>query len=63
MCHYCGSIFEIEWKVIFEIQEMTHGYVGFEYGDYHVICPSCGEAVASDDPHLELEIKDGDLPF
>ena len=28
-CKHCDYTFEIEWETILEIQECTHGYVGY----------------------------------
>ena len=66
LCQHCGLTFEVEWKEIFEIQELTHGYVGYEFGDYSVICPGCGKVVVDDedgDTYSKLEIQDEKLPF
>ena len=34
---------------IFELQEMTHGYVGYDNNDVYIACPKCGEIVNVDD--------------
>lgn len=73
-CKACDYKFEIDWETIFEIQEMTHGYVGYHLNDVFINCPKCDEIISedsNDDPLLEtnnekqskISIDDDDLPF
>jgi len=43
-CINCNHQFEVPWKEIFELQEMTHGFVSYDYmnNDY-ITCPKCYE--------------------
>jgi len=33
----------MEWETIWDMQEMTHGYVGYHLYDTYICCPDCGE--------------------
>jgi DNA-directed RNA polymerase subunit RPC12/RpoP len=41
-CINCNHQFEVPWKEIFELQEITHGFVSYDYmnNDY-IACPKC----------------------
>lgn len=41
-CPRCSHRFEVPWVEIFELQEMTHGFVGFETQNEYISCPKCG---------------------
>ena len=70
-CKPCDMEFDISWMAIFELQEMTHGYVGYGNNDVYIACPKCGEIVnvddyKDDDKNAELHqdfIPDSDIPF
>jgi len=48
-CINCNHQFEVPWKEIFELQEMTHGFVSYDYinNDY-IACPKCYENANED---------------
>ncbi|MCM3761095.1 hypothetical protein M3212_09905 [Alkalihalobacillus oceani] len=73
-CKDCNYEFELEWDLIFAIQESTHGYVGFHLEDVMIDCPKCHEIISTsskDEGHLantkktekNATIEDIDLPF
>lgn len=70
-CKPCDVEFEVSWTDIFELQEMTHGYVGYENNDVYIACPKCGEIVnlddhKNDDKNVALHPdfnSDSDIPF
>ena len=41
-CANCNVTFEVNWIDIFSLQEITHGYVGFEIQNEYIACPKCG---------------------
>ncbi|MFD1738067.1 hypothetical protein ACFSCX_16145 [Bacillus salitolerans] len=45
ICKSCQHEFEVEWEIIWEIQEYTHGYVGYDTTDVYMDCPKCGKTV------------------
>lgn len=49
VCKNCSLEFALDWETIFATQECTHGYVGYEYGDYYIECPRCGQQVQDDE--------------
>lgn len=48
-CKPCDYTFEIEWQTIWDIQEMTHGYVGFHTTDTFISCPKCERIIDEND--------------
>ncbi|MBD1379785.1 hypothetical protein [Metabacillus arenae] len=66
-CKHCEKEFSIEWRTIFDIQEITHGNVGFHTNDVYISCPTCDRVVENEDITPEsdriVQIKDGELPF
>ena len=40
--------FDIDWETIWEIQECTHGYVGYHLNDTFISCPKC-DAICEDE--------------
>ncbi|MBB5172616.1 hypothetical protein [Texcoconibacillus texcoconensis] len=74
-CKECNYEFEVDWETIFEIQECTHGYVGFHLNDVFIDCPKCHVTISDkfeDDNILtdskksnqNITLKDnGELPF
>ncbi|KON86306.1 hypothetical protein AF332_05365 [Sporosarcina globispora] len=46
---HCKHTFEIDWETICDIQELTHGYVGFHNTDTFISCPKCDRIVDDDD--------------
>ncbi|TLS38605.1 hypothetical protein [Pseudalkalibacillus caeni] len=54
-CTNCDHTFEVEWITIWEIQESTHGYVGFHTFDTYIACPICNEIVENDNTPYEKE--------
>lgn len=42
-CDDCKIEFDVSWIEIFELQEMTHGYVSYNLFDEYIACPKCGE--------------------
>lgn len=66
-CRHCNYNFKIDWETIWDIQEHTHGYVGYHLNNTFISCPKCDE-VCVDEEIAEVEskvnfISDGDLPF
>jgi hypothetical protein len=64
-CKHCQCFFEIEWETIFDLQECTHGFVGYEYFmDETFPCADCGaDAEVYQEPlELQLSLYD-ELPF
>ncbi|MFA9558485.1 hypothetical protein ACERII_14355 [Evansella sp. AB-rgal1] len=73
-CKDCDYEFEMDWEDIFDIQECTHGYVGFHLNDVFIGCPKCGKIITSnssdenfvsDTKKLKRSkpIEDDELPF
>ena len=67
-CKNCDIEFEIDWSDIFELQEMTHGYVGYDLNNLYISCPKCGEYINEENNKKDIElnpdyIPDKDLPF
>lgn len=73
-CKDCNYEFELDWELIFAIQESTHGYVGFQLDDVMIDCPKCHEIISTsskDEGHLSntkktnknVTIEDIELPF
>ncbi|WNS75151.1 hypothetical protein RRV45_20090 [Bacillus sp. DTU_2020_1000418_1_SI_GHA_SEK_038] len=48
-CKPCNYTFEIAWQTIWDIQEMTHGYVGFHTTDTYISCPKCERIIDEND--------------
>jgi hypothetical protein len=48
-CQHCDYDFEVEWETIWDIQECTHGYVGYHTNDVYISCPKCDRVVNDDD--------------
>lgn len=42
-CRTCDFKFEISWETIWDIQDCTHGYVGYHLNDTFISCPKCNE--------------------
>lgn len=57
-CKNCQCDFEVSWIEIFDIQEMTHGFVEFEIHEEYIACPKCGE-----NKNEEKDDVSGYLPF
>ncbi|WEG11160.1 hypothetical protein PU629_13380 [Pullulanibacillus sp. KACC 23026] len=51
-CKTCDHKFELEWEIIFEIQECTHGYVGYHLNDVFINCPKC-DRIVTEEPDEE----------
>ncbi|MDQ1147397.1 hypothetical protein QE429_004224 [Bacillus sp. SORGH_AS 510] len=47
-CKKCDYEFEMEWVTIFDIQEVTHGYVGMHLNDVYISCPKCKEIISEE---------------
>ncbi|WP_066392238.1 hypothetical protein [Neobacillus mesonae] len=70
-CKKCDYTFEIDWETIWDIQECTHGYVGFHLNNTFISCEKCGEIINNDEtvetevmwPKQPIKINDDDLPF
>lgn len=63
-CKACDYAFEMEWETIFEIQEMTHGYIGYHLNDVFINCPKCDEIILEDNrPIKSNALIDEDLLF
>lgn len=68
-CKYCDYTFELDWQTIWEIQECTHGYVGFHLNDTFISCPKCNEICGDEEREVTPESKrfapilSDDLPF
>lgn len=61
-CKRCNKTFDREWETIWDMQELTHGYVGYHLYDIYICCPDCGElAEALEDP-ARIHFKEGCLP-
>lgn len=68
-CKHCKYTFEMPWEIIWDIQECTHGYVGYHLDDTYISCPKCGE-ICDNDQLEEIpkenrisQIPSDDLPF
>lgn len=70
-CANCDYRFEIDWETIWDIQECTHGYVGYHLNDTFISCEKCGELI-KDEETVEVKkpsttpsqfISDDELPF
>ncbi|MFJ5718204.1 hypothetical protein [Neobacillus sp. NPDC093127] len=70
-CTKCDYRFEIDWETIWDIQECTHGYVGYHLNDTFISCEKCGELI-EDEETMEVKkpsvtpsqfISDETLPF
>jgi hypothetical protein len=48
-CAHCGHQFEVAWRDIFDLQEITHGPVGYEFDDFEHPCPRCGEGTSDEE--------------
>ncbi|PLT29625.1 hypothetical protein [Peribacillus deserti] len=48
-CRQCDYHFEIDWETIWDIQESTHGYVGFHLNDTFISCDKCGVVVTEEE--------------
>ncbi|EKN65944.1 hypothetical protein BABA_18147 [Neobacillus bataviensis LMG 21833] len=70
-CAKCDYTFEIDWETIWDIQECTHGYVGYHLNDTFICCEKCGEfiedkeTVGVKNPSKKPSqfIMDDELPF
>lgn len=68
-CTHCGHSFEVDWETIWDIQEFTHGYVGYHLNDTFISCDKCGEIVNDEEKvdkgkNLPKPVTDDDdLPF
>ncbi|CAH2716685.1 hypothetical protein BACCIP111895_03873 [Neobacillus rhizosphaerae] len=66
-CAKCDYTFEVDWETIWDIQECTHGYVGFHLNDTYISCEKCDELIDSEET-VEVKksaqfITDDELPF
>lgn len=52
-CPKCDYKFEVDWETIWDIQECTHGYVGFHLNDTFISCDKCGEICSDDDESVK----------
>lgn len=49
-CPDCDHPFSVSWQMIFDLQECTHGYVGYEYfHEEFIACPQCGKNTNRED--------------
>ncbi|MBI0580894.1 hypothetical protein IEC97_26555 [Neobacillus cucumis] len=66
-CSKCNYRFEVPWETIWDIQELTHGYVGFHLNSTYISCEKCGEICTEEESTEEKNpmgpISDDDLPF
>lgn len=64
-CPQCGHRFEVPWLEIFELQEMTHGFVGFELQNEYIACPKCSAHANRDSlfAYEEAPGDEADCPF
>lgn len=64
-CPSCRHSFSMPWLEIFELQEMTHGFVGFELQNEYVACPKCGANSnrESQSAYGETPQDEDDCPF
>ncbi|QNF29958.1 hypothetical protein [Metabacillus elymi] len=69
-CKLCAINFEVSWLDIFSIQDVTHGFVGFQLQDEYISCPKCGGNAnedSADEQQLYINnqdfISDDNLPF
>lgn len=68
-CKHCDYTFEMDWETIWEIQECTHGYVGYHLNGTFISCPKCDEICgeeAEESVPLVKKVADpltDDLPF
>lgn len=60
-CPDCGTEFEVPWLDIFDLQETTHGFVGFYISEEYIACPECGENANVD--HVGDEAPEPFCPF
>jgi predicted RNA-binding Zn-ribbon protein involved in translation (DUF1610 family) len=44
-CEPCQHHYEVDWEMIWNIQESTHGYIGYDNSDVYMNCPKCGKVV------------------
>lgn len=64
-CLKCNYTLEVDWETIWDIQECTHGYVGYHLNDTFISCEKCGELINENEepvPRIQ-QITDNDLPF
>lgn len=54
-CKHCSHTFEIEWETIWDIQEVTHGYVGFHTTDTFISCPKCDKMIDDNGDDLSYD--------
>jgi formylmethanofuran dehydrogenase subunit E len=47
-CKKCDYEFEMDWVTIFDIQEVTHGYVDMHLNDLYISCPKCDEIISEE---------------
>lgn len=68
-CKHCDYTFEMDWEIIWEIQECTHGYVDYHLNDTFISCPKCDEICTNEEDEAEPEDRRAihnlsvDLPF
>jgi Fe2+ or Zn2+ uptake regulation protein len=69
-CKHCDYTFEIDWETIWDIQECTHGYVGYHLNDTFISCPKCDKICGDEEDEVIPKVKravhilsDDDLPF
>lgn len=57
VCPNCGYHFDMEWKWIFDIQELIYGYIGFHTNDVYFTCPKCEKTFEGGDEQEAGERK------
>jgi len=66
-CRHCDYRFEMDWEAIWEIQECTHGSVGYHLYDTFIGCPKCNEVCRDEEiPEVNNQVNirfNDDLPF
>jgi hypothetical protein len=48
-CRHCDFKFEIDWETIWDIQDCTHGYVGYYLNDTFISCPKCDKVCTDEE--------------
>lgn len=65
-CSNCDYYFEVAWETIWDIQELTHGYVGFHIFETDISCEKCNKSINEEDSKpkgSDFTRSDEDLPF
>ncbi|KGA96753.1 hypothetical protein BALCAV_0214450 [Alkalihalobacillus alcalophilus ATCC 27647 = CGMCC 1.3604] len=66
-CEKCNYHFEMEWEMIWDIQECTIGFIGYQLNDTFISCEKCG-SIISEETDIDTNkttpfVSDSDLPF